>query len=125
MSQPPLAPQRPYTHTEHDVERPDPYSWLKDKTSEESMAYLRAERAFYDEQMSPFRPLIDELTSEMIARVPKSEDSARWREGEYEYFTREPAGQEYPQLLRADATGLESIVLDQNSLVDPGEYVEV
>lgn len=125
MSQPPVAPQHPFTHNEHGVERPDPFAWLKDKTSDESMAYLRAERAFYDAEMAPLKPLVDELTHEMIARVPQTEDSARWREGEYEYFTRDPAGQEYPQLLRVDASGRESVVLDHNALVEPGEYVEV
>lgn len=125
MSQPPVARQQPYAHTEHGVERPDPYAWLKDKTSDESMAYLRAERAFYDDEMAPLKPLIDELTREMIGRVPQTEDSARWREGDYQYFTRDPEGQEYPQLLRVDATGREAIVLDQNALVDAGEFVEV
>jgi oligopeptidase B len=125
MSQPPVAPQHPHVHREHGVERPDPYAWLKDKTSDESMAYLRAERAFYDEQLAPLRPMVDELTSEMVARVPEAEDSARWREGDFDYFTREPAGQEYQQLWRVDSAGTESLVLDQNTLVAPGEYVEV
>ena len=125
MSQPPVAPQHPYTHIEHGVERPDPYSWLKDKTSEQSLAYLRAERAYYDEQMAPLRSLVEELTQEMSSRVPSTETSARWRENGYEYFTREPEGQEHPQLCRVDSSGNESIVLDHNALVEPGHYVEV
>ncbi|HUV47972.1 MAG TPA: prolyl oligopeptidase family serine peptidase [Actinomycetes bacterium] len=125
MSQPPIAAQQPYAHTEHGVERPDPYAWLKAKTSDESLAYLRAERTFYDEEMAPLKPLVDDLTREMIARVPQTEDSARWREGDFEYFTRAPERQEYPQLLRVDSAGHESVVLDQNTLVAPGEYVEV
>ena len=125
MSQPPVAPRHPHVHREHGVDRPDPYAWLKNKTSDESVAYLRAERAFYDEQMAPLRALIDELTKEMIDRVPPTEDSARWREGGFEYFTRAPNGGEYPQLWRVDPEGLESLVLDENDLVAPGDYVEV
>ncbi len=125
MSQPPVAPQHPHTHREHGVERPDPYAWLKVKTSDESLAYLRAERAYYDEQMAPLRPLTDELRREMSERVPTTEESARWREHGCEYFTRELEGQEHPQLCRSDSAGNESVVLDHNKLVEPGHYVEV
>lgn len=125
MTQPPVAPQHPHVHREHGVERPDPYSWLKDKTSPESLSYLRAERAYYDEQMQPLTEHVVALTEEMTSRVPETEESARWREGVFEYFTRTPAGLEYPQLWRVDAEGNESLVLDNNALVAPGSYVEV
>ena len=68
MSQPPVAPQHHTIHRQHGVERPDDYHWLRDKTSEESLSYLRAERAYYDEQMKPLTELVDELTQEMIGR---------------------------------------------------------
>ena len=53
MTQPPVAPVHPAEHNEHGVRRPDPYAWLTDKQSAETLAYLRAERAYYDEQMTP------------------------------------------------------------------------
>lgn len=125
MSQPPVAPQHAHTHSEHNVQRSDPYGWLKDKTSEESLDYLRAERAYYDAEMGRLGPVVAELSEEMRGRVPATEDSARWHEHGFAYFIRAPQGQEYPQLWRVDGAGTESIVLDQNALVDPGEYVEV
>ncbi|MCZ3389156.1 MAG: prolyl oligopeptidase family serine peptidase [Actinomycetia bacterium] len=125
MSQPPVAPQHPHTHNQHGVDRPDPYAWLQDKTSEETLTYLRAERAFHDEEMAPLQPLVQQLQQEMSSRVPVTEQSPRWREHGFDYFTREPQGQEHPQLCRVDSDGNESIVLDHNTLVEPGHYIEV
>lgn len=125
MTQPPVAPQHPHVHREHGVERPDPYAWLKDKHGAESLAYLRAERAHFDSEMQPLRPLIEQLRAEMFDRIPPQEDSARWREGKYEYFTRDPEGCEYSQLWRVDENGDEHLLLDQNLLVDAGEFLEL
>ena len=62
----------------------------------------------------------------MSSRVPPTEESARWREGGFEYFTREPEGQEHPLLCRRGwRRERVVIVLDHNALVDPGQYVEV
>ncbi|MFL6287455.1 MAG: S9 family peptidase [Actinomycetes bacterium] len=125
MSQPPVAPKHPTVHREHGVERVDDYHWLLDKSSEESLSYLRAERAYYDAEMKPLASLIETLTEEMVRRVPQTEESARWREGSYEYFTRVPEGREFAQLFRVGADGVESLVLDQNELLEDSSYVEV
>jgi oligopeptidase B len=125
MSQPPVAPRHPTVTRDHGVERSDDYHWLKDSTSDESLGYLRAERAYYDDQVKPLSSLIDELTHEMASRVLATDESARWREGEYEYFTRLPSGREYRQLVRVDAQGNESVVLDHNELLGDSSYVEV
>ncbi|MCZ3386427.1 MAG: prolyl oligopeptidase family serine peptidase, partial [Actinomycetia bacterium] len=125
MSQPPVAPQHPHVHREHGVERPDPYAWLKDKHGEESLAYLRAERAHFDSEMEPLRPFVEQLRAEMFDRIPPQEESARWREGKYEYFTRDPEGGEYSQLWRVDDAGDEHLLLDQNQLVSAGEFLEL
>ncbi|HEX5018173.1 MAG TPA: prolyl oligopeptidase family serine peptidase [Actinomycetes bacterium] len=125
MSQPPVAPKYPLAHREHGVERPDDYHWLKDKTSQETLAYLRAERQYYDEEMAPLKGLVDELTQEMVSRVPLSETSARWREGAFEYYTRMREGKEFSELVRVDGSGQESVVLDRNELLGNSTYVEV
>jgi oligopeptidase B len=125
MHQPPIAPKHPIVHREHGVERPDDYHWLLDKSGEESLAYLRAERSYYDEQMKPLGDLVERLTDEMIQRVPATEESARWREGSYEYLTRVPQGREFSQLVRIEPDGGESILLDQNELAQDSSYIEV
>jgi oligopeptidase B len=125
MVQPPLAPQHPHVHTEHGVERPDPFAWMKDKFGEESLAYLRAERDYYDTEMRPLGASVEELTAEMASRVAPVEESARWREGHYDYFTRTPEGSEHGQLWRVGSDGTEVLLLDQNDLRGDSSYVEV
>ena len=121
----PVAPRHPIVHREHGVERPDDYHWLREKTSEESLAYLREERSFYDSQMQPLQSLVAELTAEMSSRVPAVEESARWRQGGREYLTRLPEGREFAQLLRVREDGSEQVLLDQNELLTDSSYVEV
>ena len=50
MQSPPLAEQQPHTHTEHGVERPDPYYWLRDREDPNVIAYLEAENAYVTKQ---------------------------------------------------------------------------
>ena len=37
---PPVAPRRPHVHTEHGVERPDPYHWMRDREDPELLPYI-------------------------------------------------------------------------------------
>ncbi len=124
-SVPPVAPQRPDVHTEHGVERPDPYSWMKDKSDPEILAYLRSERAFYDSEVVPLRDLQERLCAEMIGRVADSDESARWREGGFQYFTRTVSGAEFAQFCRVDDAGVVTVLLDENTLLGGSSYVEV
>jgi oligopeptidase B len=124
MTQPPVAPIHPFEHNEHGVRRPDPYAWLKDKQSSETLAYVRAERAYYDEQMAPLAHSVEVLAKEMTSRVPETEETARWPDGGWEYFKRVPAGQEHPQLCRTQG-GEETVLLDHNALRGDSSYVEV
>ena len=50
MPSPPLAEQQPHIHTEHGVERPDPYYWLRDRKNPKVIAYLEAENAYVAKQ---------------------------------------------------------------------------
>ena len=121
----PAAPTHPYVHTQHGVERPDPYAWLEDKFSPESLAYLNAERAHYEASTAHLAGLRDRLYEEMAARVVPADESVRWRSGGYRYFTRLLPGQDHRQLCRADSGGLEEVLLDENALAGGSGYVEV
>lgn len=122
---PPKAPVHPHVHREHGVSRPDPYAWLEDKTSEESLTYLRAERAHYEESVAHLSGLRERLYDEMAARVQPAEESVRWRRGGFWYFTRTLPGQDHPQHWRADDGGREEVLLDVNELAAGSSYVEV
>ena len=96
-SSPPVAPARP------DKAAPDPYAWMRDAGDPALLAYLAAERAYYDLQTAPAAAVRDELTAEMSARVVPAAESASWRRGNFDYFTRTVAGLEYEQLCRRPA----------------------
>src|SRR5499427_5347069 len=137
-SSPPAAPARP------DKAAPDPYAWMRDAKDPALLAYLAAERAYYDQQTAPAAAVREELTGEMSARVAPAAESASWRRGKFDYFTRTVAGLEYEQFCRRPARGAEAggagpaateqgtaaeVLLDQNLLLhDPecgGGYVEL
>src|SRR5215813_8730873 len=130
-SSPPVAPARP------DQAAADPYAWMRDAADPALLAYLAAERAYYDQQMARTAAVREELTGEMSARVAPAAESASWRRGSFIYFTRTVAGLEYEQLCRRRVHDPEAgeqgpdaeMLLDQNLLLqDPecgGGYVEL
>ncbi|MFZ0323418.1 MAG: oligopeptidase B, partial [Actinomycetes bacterium] len=125
----PEAPRRPYAHREHDVTRDDPWAWLRDKNSPESLTYLAQERSYYDEATRGLAQVRARLEAEMDARVAPSEESVRWREGDFWYFTAAVPGREYRQLrrVRVDAPAQEEpeLLLDENHLAQGHDFVEL
>src|SRR5215468_1726572 len=135
---PPVAPARP------DKAVADPYAWMRDAGDPALLAYLAAERAYYDQQTARTAAVREELTGQMSARVAPAAASASWRRGNFVYFTRTVAGLENEQFCRRPAQdhaagerdaaagergpGIE-VLLDQNRLLqDPecgGGYVEL
>ncbi|MGI8448922.1 MAG: S9 family peptidase, partial [Streptosporangiaceae bacterium] len=126
-SGPPAAPGRPAAGGGPDA---DPYAWMRDRDRPEMREYLAAERAWYDGQTAPQHGLREDLFAEMAARLAPAEESARWRQGAFWYFTRTVAGQQLEQFCRAaDPGGPGDVLLDGNLLLeDPactGSYAEL
>ena len=96
-SSPPVAPARP------DKAAPDPYAWMRDAGDPALLAYLAAERAYYDRQTASAAAVREELAAEMSARVAPAAESVSWRRGNFDYFTRAVAGLEYEQFCRRPA----------------------
>ena len=95
MKSPPLAAEQPHTHTEHDVERPDPYYWLRDRENPEVIAYLEAENTYVTEQtkhLDGFRKL---LFDEMVGRIQETDLSVPVKDGPYWYYSRTEDGLDY------------------------------
>ena len=119
----------PHEHTEHGVQRPDPYHWMRDHESPELLAYLANERRWYETATGHLSPLIDALRSEMKSRVPATDRSVSWRHQSRYYYTLLPAGREYTQLLRdfdlPEQTGAGELLLDANLLTDDSGYLEL
>ena len=103
---------------------------MRDSADPAMLAYLAAERSYYDQQMAHTVALRDRLTGEMFARVAPAAESVSWRRGKYDYFTRTLAGREQEQFCRRPAgapAAAAEVLLDENVLLgDPecgGSYV--
>jgi oligopeptidase B len=113
-----VAPRRP---------GPDPYAWMRDSGDPDMLAYLAAERAYYDRQTAHTTGLRDTLAAQMSARLAPADDSVGWRLGGFHYFTRTLPGRDYPQFCRRPRTGTTAeVLLDENELLaGPAGYVEL
>jgi oligopeptidase B len=115
---PPLAAQQPHIHTEHGVERPDPFHWLRERENPEVIAYLEAENAFTASQTAHLEDFRTTLFDEMVGRIQETDLSVPVKDGPYWYYTRTEDGLDYPirarKLESMDAE--EEVLLDLNTL---------
>ena len=80
--------------------REDPYYWMHDAGAPELLAHLSAERGWYDASVAHLDPLTTCLKAEMVARLPATDVSPRWRRSRFSYYTSTAEGSDYPRILR-------------------------
>src|SRR6266487_3866620 len=102
---PPVAPAEPRTRTGYGTVTAEPFGWMADRSDPRLIAYLTAEREYYDAMVGSLAPLRATLRAEFAARLPLEEDSVPWRRGPYTYLEQTPAGAELPQLRRQPSRG--------------------
>ena len=126
MKTPPLAVQKPHTHTEHGVERPDPFHWLRERENPEVVAYLEAENDFSADQTKHLEGFRKHLFDEMVGRIQETDLSVPVKDGPYWYYSRTEDGLDYPIRVRKlesmDAEE-EQVLLDLNQL--DHEYISL
>ena len=127
LAKPPLAPRRPHTTTWHGVELVDDYAWLRDDNWQEVMrdpkrlapeirAYLEAENAYCDAQLSDTNLLQADLFTEMKGRLKENDSTVPAPDGPYAYYSSFVAGGQYPLLARRPRDGgAETVLLDGNA----------
>jgi oligopeptidase B len=105
----------------------DDYAWMRDPADPRLLAYLAAERGYYEAQSERLASLTDRVRSELEARLPEGpEYSAPWEVGDFVYRTRLLADAENPQLLRSPrGGGEERVVLDGDVLARDTGYAEL
>jgi len=123
----PVAAKRPVTLEQHGDSRVDNYFWLRERDNPEVIAYLDAENAHTDRSLAPFSGLHDVLYDEMKARIKQDDESAPYRLGDYYYYARYEAGNEYPIYARKKGSldAPEQIMLDVNQLAGDADYFSV
>ena len=113
-----MAEKRPKTITVHGDSRVDDYFWLRDKSDPQVMAYLKAEDAYADAVMKPTAAFQNALYNEMVGHIKETDDTVPYRRGDYFYYSRTIAGQQYPVYCRKHRSLLapEEILLDLNEM---------
>jgi len=123
---PPVAARKPHVHTEHGVERPDPWFWLRDKASPETLAYIEAENAYTEAMTASQKPLAKTLYDEMLGRIQETDTSSKIGRGPWRYYTRTVEGLAYAIHCREPADGGdEQVLIDENELAEGHEYTKV
>ncbi|MGK8435969.1 S9 family peptidase [Ectopseudomonas hydrolytica] len=107
----------------------DPYRWLEQRGSEEVLDHLKAENAYLEAELAPQQALRESLFDEIKARIRETDLSLPTPWGDYLYYQRTTAGDEYPRHYRckrpADGsltvdTDSETLLLDPNALAGGG-----
>jgi len=126
--QPPRAEQREHSYTYHGITVSDPYAWLRDDSyptidDEDVLDYVRAENAYFEAQMAGQQELVDELFTEMRARIKEDDVSVPQRDGDYEYWSEFETGAQYRKYYRRPVAGGDAeLILDVPTLAEGLEY---
>lgn len=125
MPAPPVADKRPHVIATHDDVREDPYFWLRERGSEDVLAYLSAENEYADTLMAPHEPFVEALYEEIKGRIPQDDEGLPQvgRCG-WSYSWRIKDGDEYPVYFRT-RDGVEQTMLDLNEVGENHDYVEM
>ncbi|MBK7895396.1 MAG: S9 family peptidase [Anaerolineaceae bacterium] len=121
---PPIAAIKPKELTLHGHTRVDNYFWLRERDNPEVIAYLDAENRYTEAMMAHTQPLQDELYAEMVGRIQETDSTAPVKKGDYFYYDRTEAGQQYKIHCRKHGSldAPEEILLDENELAADTKY---
>ncbi len=123
---PPAAPVEPRQHELHGRRWTDEYGWMRDHSDPRFLAYLRAEREYYDAAAGRLEGLQTEVFHEVEQRLQPTESSVSWRHGSRFYYTRTVAGSEYEQFLQTGHDGdADRVLLDGALLAGADGFAEI
>ncbi len=105
----------------------DDYAWLQNKADPEVIAYLEAENAYARASLQPTEPLQEQLFQEMRGRIQEDDWGVPEQRGEYFYYWRMQAGQQYRIFCRKHGSpeAAEEVLLDENTLAEGQSYCHV
>lgn len=127
VSGPPVARVDPRVYTVHGETRVDEYSWLRDRSDPEVIAYLEAENSYTGALMRHTEGLQEQLYQEMRGRIKETDLSVPERIDDYLYYSRTETGSQYPIFCRkrGSLVAPEEILLDQNTLASEHTYFRI
>jgi oligopeptidase B len=118
MSQPPIATIKAKQLVSPNGTRTDNYYWLNERENPQVLDYLKAENAYFAQQMAPVKALEEKLFQEMKGRIKETDESVPYRDNGYYYYSRYEAGGEYPLYCRkkGNLQAPEEILLHGNEM---------
>jgi len=123
----PVAPKRPHSITQHGETRVDSYFWMRYREDPAVLDYLNVENGYCEDMTAHTKPLREKLYAEMRGRIKESDVSVPEKRGDYFYYTRTEAGQQYRvhcrKHLSLDAP--EQVILNENALAAGHAYFKV
>ncbi|MGG5506188.1 MULTISPECIES: S9 family peptidase [unclassified Myroides] len=122
--QAPRAKKIAHELTAHNHTRLDHYFWLNDREDKEVLAYLEAEKTYYQASTQHTRELQDHLFVEMKSRIKEDDASVPYFYNGYYYITRFEQGKDYPIHSRKKDSleATEEIMFDCNEMAASYAY---
>jgi oligopeptidase B len=104
----------------------DEFEWLRTMDKHTSQ-YLSDENSYVEKTMRDTMQIQQQLYNEMKSRLHEDESTIPELFGEYYYYRRYAGNDNFPIFCRKyqSLTAAEEVVLDQNALVQPGEYIGI
>ena len=124
---PPTAVIKPHPITTHGHTRIDNYYWLREKENPAVIAYLEAENAYMQATTAHTADLQETLYEEMVGRIQETDSSPPVKHGDFYYYTRTEAGQQYKIHCRKQGSldAPEEILIDENALSAGTKYFRI
>ncbi|HET6294150.1 MAG TPA: S9 family peptidase [Kribbella sp.] len=130
---PPVAARKPIERTHHGDVFVDDYEWLRDKTDDEVLEYLRAENTYTEARTEHLESLREAIFDEISTRTLQTDLSVPARRGEHWYYSRTVEGKQYSISCRVKVDGDEppatdgeiageEILLDGNEVAGDSEF---
>ena len=116
----PVAAKKPSERSHHGDVFVDDYEWLRDKSDEEVLGYLRAENTYTEARTAHLESLRKAIFQEISDRTLQTDLSVPARRGGYWYYTRTVEGKQYAISCRVKVDGDEPPATDGEI---PGEEV--
>jgi oligopeptidase B len=122
MTQAPIADRIEHNTVVHGVKLSDPYYWLREKSNDKVIDYIKKENQYLEEYMKETEDLQDKLYNEFVNRVQQTDVNVPYRYGDWYYYSRTVEGKQYSiycrkkRLKNDEMDEHEQIVLDLNQI---------
>ena len=122
---PPKPKKIPYELEAHGDIRIDNYYWMRDDTRSdpELIAYLESENEYFKQWRNSRVNYQDEIFNELKSMIPFEEETLRVKDGNYSYYSRIKADQQYSTYFRHQSS--EEVLLDANKEAEGKEFYSV